>query len=62
MRIAVYCKCGGALVGRITPDDEARGRRVAEVFRSLHTTACCAPTDSVTARKAREKEEKKAAK
>jgi hypothetical protein len=37
MKIALYCKCGGAWVGSFSPDDEAKRAKIELTFWDEHS-------------------------
>jgi len=39
MKIALYCKCGGAWVGSFSPDDEYRKEKIESTFWGMHASA-----------------------
>ncbi len=54
--VRLYCKCGGAWVGNVSPK---AAELVLVVFKEDHSGEGCAPCDSKTASRARMKAERK---
>ena len=55
MKVSRYCSCGGAMQGTITPD--AKAKQLLDIWDSIHSGIGHRVVDSVTASKARRKEE-----
>ena len=56
MKLNLYCSCGGALQGTVTPDSKAK--EIIFVWNNLHAGIGHSPVDSKTAARARRKAEK----
>ncbi len=55
MKIALYCTCGDATTGKITPDSLARSFILK--WEVIHTGPDCKPCDAKTAARARRRKE-----
>ena len=55
MKIYRYCSCGGAMKGTVTPDTKAK--QLLDIWDSIHSGIGHKAVDSVTAARARRKEE-----
>lgn len=55
MKLALYCKCGGAAAGRVEPD--AKAEQVRKWWERMHSTAACGPATPRQAAEARRRAE-----
>lgn len=55
MKIALYCKCGGAWTGTFSPDNPEKKAKIEVAFWEAHSDPGCGPATREEAVKARRK-------
>jgi hypothetical protein len=58
MKITLYCKCGGAWTGVLSPDNPEKKAKLEAIFWKAHNDPGCGPATKEEAARARRKAER----